>query len=143
MLHNIKRELDTNSHMTHTDGMLGMTELTGRIAAVLDSVGVQPTEYLTGALVRAMYPYGGDESSNGSQVVHRVVVFADLGDHKQSNVIAADVTGELRSPEPDSELCDIVAPADAGAFGAELMVSIKFADLARFVHAVEAGPTTA
>jgi hypothetical protein len=31
-----------------------------------------------------------------------------------------------------------VVPANAGAFGAELLVSIKFSALADFVHAVEA-----
>ncbi|WP_087140077.1 hypothetical protein [Mycobacterium avium] len=68
------------------------------------------------------------------------MVYADLGDHQQSTVIASDADSELRTgPEfGDDGLCDLVVPADAGAFGNELLISVKFADLARFVHEVEA-----
>lgn len=75
-----------------------------------------------------------------SAIVHPVVVYADIGDHQQSTIIASDAAAELRTgPEfGDVGGCDLVVPANAGAFGSELLISVKFADLARFVHEVEA-----
>lgn len=73
-------------------------------------------------------------------IAHPVVVYADIGGHQQSTVIASDAAAELRTgPEfGDVGGCDLVVPANAGAFGSELLISVKFADLARFVHEVEA-----
>jgi hypothetical protein len=72
------------------------------------------------------------------QIVHSLVVFADLGSPGgQPTVIAEDVKGELRSREPDSDYVDIVVPADFGALGSELMVSLHVGDLVRFVRDLE------
>lgn len=74
------------------------------------------------------------------RIAQTVTVYADIGDRQQSTVIAADVDAELRTgPEFSIDgVCDLVVPANAGAFGDELLVSMKFAELAAFVHAVEA-----
>lgn len=84
--------------------------------------------------------FGGPAQVEETRIVHTVTVYADLGGHEQSTVIAADVDAELRTgPEFGVDGgCDLVVPADAGAFGDELLVSIKFSELAKFVHAVEA-----
>lgn len=73
-------------------------------------------------------------------IAHTVTVYADVGDCNHSAVLADGAEAELRTgPEFDVDgVCDLVAPANAGVFGDELLVSIKFAELATFVHAVEA-----
>lgn len=73
-------------------------------------------------------------------ISHSVTVYADIGGYEHSSVIADEVTGQLRTgPEFAVDgVCDLVVPADTGAFGNELLVSIKFSQLADFVHAVEA-----
>lgn len=74
------------------------------------------------------------------QISHAVTVYADIGGYEHSAAIANEVEAQLRTgPEFTVDgVCDLVVPADAGAFGNELLVSIEFSDLAKFVHAVEA-----
>lgn len=79
-------------------------------------------------------------ASSEDRIAHTVTVYADVGGQEHSAVIAADVDAQLRTgPEFDVDGgCDLVVPANAGAFGNELLVSLNFSDLASFVHAVEA-----
>ncbi|MEN4464367.1 hypothetical protein VXE65_20345 [Mycolicibacterium conceptionense] len=79
-------------------------------------------------------------ASPDDRIVHTVIVYADVGGLEHSVVIADEVDGQLRTgPEFDVDGgCDLVVPANAGAFGNELLVSLNFSDLAAFVHAVEA-----
>lgn len=79
-------------------------------------------------------------ASSEDHIVRTVTVYADVGGQEHSAVIAADVDAQLRTG-PEFSIdggCDLVVPANAGAFGNELLVTMKFCDLAEFVHAVEA-----
>lgn len=78
-------------------------------------------------------------------ISHVVTVYADIGGHEHSSAIADEVDAQLRTgPEFDVDgVCDLRVPANAGAFGNELLVSLKFSALAEFVHAVEADEKSA
>lgn len=73
------------------------------------------------------------------EIKQTLSVYADLSDREHLTVLAQDVSSTLRGPlADDGSTCVLVIPADAGEFGDELEVAVKFSDLARFVHEVEA-----